>query len=147
MTNFFFGCTPDLSVWHLILKVMKAMKKAILGLFPMSQSFQQASHLLESLCKHCEYGKLSGAITPSLNSNFNICVSRGQNANIRSFFEIQFSTYSDITHVKQRQAECPLKVLQTYNRQSKTTSPITSKSYGNFRCHFFKKTSCIMFAF
>jgi len=42
------------------------------------------------------------------------------------------------THMKQRQAEFPLKVLQAYNRQSKTTSTITSKSFRNFRRHFLK---------
>ena len=41
-------------------------------------------------------------------------------------------------HMKQRQAECPLKVLQAYNMQSKTTLTITSKSFGNFRHHFLK---------
>ena len=42
------------------------------------------------------------------------------------------------THMKQRQAECPLKVLQACNMQSKTTLTITSKSFGNFRHHFLK---------
>ena len=40
--------------------------------------------------------------------------------------------------MKQRQAECPLNVLQAYNRQSKTTSTITVKSFRNFRRHFLK---------
>ena len=42
------------------------------------------------------------------------------------------------THMKHRRAECPLKVLQEYTRLSKTTSTITSKSFGNFRRHFLK---------
>ena len=42
------------------------------------------------------------------------------------------------THVKQRRAECPLNVLQSYTRQFKTTSMITSKSFRNFRRHFLK---------
>ena len=42
------------------------------------------------------------------------------------------------THIKQRRAECPLEVLQTYNSQSKTTSMITSNSFENFRRHFLK---------
>ena len=42
------------------------------------------------------------------------------------------------TYMKQRRTECPLKVLQAYNGQSKTTSMITSKIVRNVRCHFLK---------
>ena len=42
------------------------------------------------------------------------------------------------THMKQRRTECPLNVLQAYNRQSKTTSTITSNLFRNFRRHFLK---------
>ena len=42
------------------------------------------------------------------------------------------------THTKQRRTECPLNVLQSYNRLSKTTTRIMSKSFENFRRHFLK---------
>ena len=42
------------------------------------------------------------------------------------------------THMKQRQTECPLNVLQSYSSLSKTATRITAKSFENFRRHFLK---------